>query len=233
MILSVTLSVKKNNLPEESVFMKRFTISTLMVVMFLSLLATSAFAAAPDFQQLGFAKVVAEKTIDPAQATSITYGEVNIDIPEGAFKNPVKFQVLEGPLADFQKKTPKGETVLMNFAFKVTDTTTDELIGKFEKPVIFSYTNDKVTSESKYYDTLQDGEFSLNKVPAKIEGSTLSHPIAGAPVGWAVTSPESTSAVKDATSPVTGLDMTKYMMSGMVLLIAGFILAFMARRRTN
>lgn len=213
--------------------MKRFTISALMVVMFLSLLATSAFAAAPDFQKFGFATVVAEKTIDPAEATYITYGNVKIDIPKGAFKNPVKFQVLEGPIADFQIKAPKEETVLMDFAFKVTDTTNNELIGKFEKPVIFSYTNDKITNESKYYDTLQDGTFSLNKVPAKIEGSTLSHPIAGAPVGWAITSPESISTVKDATSPVTGVNITKYVTIGLVILLSGFMLSITMRRRTN
>ncbi|QED46600.1 hypothetical protein [Cytobacillus dafuensis] len=188
-------------------------------------------ATVPDFQKLGFPNVVAEKTIEPNKATSIEYGNVKIDIPEGTFKNTVKFQVLEGPLADFQKNAPNGETALMNFAFKVTDLTTNELVGKFEKAVMFSYTDDKINANSKYYDTLVDGTFSLNKVPAKIEGTTLSHPIKGAPVGWAVTSLNT--PVKNATSPVTGMNVIPWVLGGTALLLAGISLPLLARRRMN
>ncbi|WNS76282.1 hypothetical protein RRV45_04550 [Bacillus sp. DTU_2020_1000418_1_SI_GHA_SEK_038] len=211
--------------------MRRLTFTLVMVLMALSLLATSAFAAVPDFQTIGFPNVVAEKEIDPGKADSITYGNVKIDIPEGTFLNPVKFQILEGPLADFQKNAPEGETVLMNFAFRVTDLSTNELIGMFEKAVMFSYTDEKVNSGSKYYDTLVDGTFSLNKVPATIEGTTLSHPIKGAPVGWAVTSPAA--PVKNATSPVTGMNMTTWAIGGSALLFAGLVLPLLARRRMN
>lgn len=211
--------------------MKRLTLSVVTILMALSLLATSAFAAVPDFQTLGFPNVVAEKEIDPSKADSITYGNVKIDIPEGTFLTPVKFQVLEGPLADFQKNAPEGETVLMNFAFKVTDLSTNELIGKFEKAVMFSYTDGNVNENSKYYDTLEDGTFSLNKVPATIEGTTLSHPIKGAPVGWAVTSP--VTPVENATSPVTGMNMTPWLISGSSILLVGLIIPFFTRRRMN
>ncbi|MEH7121730.1 hypothetical protein V7149_07325 [Bacillus sp. JJ1503] len=211
--------------------MKRLTLTVVMFLMSLSLLATSVVAAVPDFQTLGFPNVVAEKEIDPSKADSITYGNVKIDIPEGTFLNPVNFQVLEGPIADFQKNAPEDETVLMNFAFKVTDLSTNEIIGKFEKAVMFSYTDDKVNADSKYYDTLVDGTFSLNKVPATIEGTTLSHPIKGAPVGWAVTS--AAIPVKNATSPVTGMNMTPWAIGGSALLLAGIVLPLFARRRMN
>lgn len=211
--------------------MKRLSFAIVLILMSLSLLATSAFAAVPDFQTLGFPDVVAEKTIEPDKADSIEYGNVKIDIPEGTFVNTVKFQVLEGPLADFQKNSPEGETVLMNFAFKVTDLSTNELIGKFEKAVMFSYTNNMVNENSKYYDTLVDGTFSLNKVPATIEGTTLSHPIKGAPVGWAVTSPST--PVKNATSPVTGMNVIPWVFAGTAILLAGIVLPLLARRRMN
>lgn len=202
-----------------------------MILLVYSLLATSAFAAVPNFQELGFPDVVAEKTIDPSKSNTITFGDVEIAIPKGTFKNEVKFQVLGGPLAEFQKKAPEGETVLMDFAFKVMDLTTNELVGKFDKPVIFSYTNDKVNKNSKYYDTSQDGTFSLNKVPAKIDGTTLSHPIKGAPVGWAVTSPAT--SVKNATTPVTGINMTAWVFAGIGMLLIGSITLIMARRRMH
>ncbi|UVI28496.1 beta-propeller fold lactonase family protein [Paenibacillus spongiae] len=169
--------------------MKRFTLTSLLAVLMLSLFASAAFAAVPDFQSAGFPDVVAEQTIDAGKAATLKYDHVRIVIPEGTFTNKVKFQVLEGSLNDFQAKAPEGETVLMNFAFKVTDLTTGERIGKFNKPVLFRYTSPAITSNSKYYNIQPDGTFVLNSVLPEIHGNTLTHPNPGAPVGWAVTSP--------------------------------------------
>ena len=211
--------------------MKRISLASLLAVMMILVFSASAYAAVPDFQTLGFPTVAAEQTIEAGKAATITYGNVQIKIPEGAFKNQVKFQVIEGPLADFQKKAPTGETVLMDFAFKATDMTTNSLIGKFEKPVLFSYTDANINMNSKYYDTAVDGTFTENKIPAKIEGTTLSHPIAGAGVGWAVTSPAA--AVKHATSPVTGLPTVTLLSIGALLLAVGGAFLIVSRRRTN
>ncbi|GIP33295.1 hypothetical protein [Paenibacillus sp. J2TS4] len=208
--------------------MKRISSACLSMLFTLSLFATAAMAAVPDFEQLGFPTVAAEQTIEAGQAATISYGSVKIEIPEGTFANSVKFQVLEGPLADFQAKAPEGETVLIDFAFKVTDTTTNELIGKFNTPVTFSFTSPSIGEESKYYDTAEDGTFTLNKVPAKIEGNTLSHPIAGAPVGWAVTSPAV--SVDKATSPVTGINLYPWAAVGIIFLLAGAFVYFLSRR---
>lgn len=210
--------------------MKRVSILSLIAAFVMTMFASFASAAAPDFQKLGFPNVVAEKEITPGQASSITYGSVKIDIPADAFTAPVKFQVIEGANADFQAKAPANETVLMNFAFKVTDKATNELVAKFNKPVMFFYTDAKINANSKYYDTTVDGQMVVNKVPAKIEGTTLSHPIAGAGVGWAVTSPAA--AVKNATSPVTGIAAAPWMAGGFVMIIGAAAVWFVARRRT-
>lgn len=210
---------------------KRVSLVSLLTALFVAMFASVSFAAGPDFQKLGFPTVVAEKVIQPGNASVITYGTVKIAIPADAFTAPVKFQVLEGPLAQFQAKAPAGETVLMDFAFKVTDVATGEIVGKFNKPVMFSYNNPKVNANSKYYDTTTDGNLVLNKIPAKIEGSTLSHPIAGAPVGWAVTSPAT--PINNSTSPVTGMPITPYVAWGAVLIGGGFLLMVVTRRRAN
>ncbi|GED15079.1 beta-propeller fold lactonase family protein [Aneurinibacillus migulanus] len=173
--------------------MKKFTSASFLMALIMSLFAATSFAAAvPDFQTLGFPKVVAEQTINAGEAAKITYEHVELKIPEGTFTNEVKFQVLEGNLEDFQAKAPKGETVLKTFAFKVTDLTTNERVGKFNKPVLFSYTSPDINSSSKYYNIKTDGTFALNNVLPEIHGKTLTHPNPGAPVGWAVTSSSST-----------------------------------------
>ncbi|UOF89515.1 hypothetical protein LSG31_16695 [Fodinisporobacter ferrooxydans] len=195
-------------------------------------LSTSvAFAATPppDFQKIGFPTVVAEQTIDPTKATTVSHDNIKIAIPSGAFNRPVKFEILEGPLTNFQNKAPAGETVLMDFAFKVVDPATNTIIGKFNKPVVFSYTDANINVNSKYYDTTTAGTFVLNKIPAKINGTTLSHPILGAPVGWAVTSPSN--SVKQATSPVTGFAYGSYAATGAAILLTGASILYLNRRR--
>jgi len=171
--------------------MKRLTLVSFMMALIIPLFTSHASAAAPDFLALGFPDVALEQTIDAGEGAKFKYGQVKIEIPEGTFVNKVKFQVVEGSLADFQAKAPEGETVLMNFAFQVTDLITKERIIKFNKPVMFSYISPSVNSKSKYYNILPDGTFVLNTVLPEIHGNTLTHPNPGAPVGWAVTSPTS------------------------------------------
>lgn len=211
--------------------MKRFVAASLLATAGLSLSATVAFAAAPDFQTLGFPTVVAEKAINPTADSTISYGEVQVTIPAGTFANPVKFQVIEGPLASFQANAPAGETVLMDFAFKVTDTTTNQLVGKFNKPVVVAYTDARVNANSKYYNTTTDGKFVLNPAAPIITGNTLKHGNPGAGVGWAITSPAT--AVKNATSPVTGLPFATAAEAGAVLLLGGGALMFASRKKAN
>ncbi|WP_227793347.1 beta-propeller fold lactonase family protein [Paenibacillus guangzhouensis] len=188
--------------------MKRLTLVSFMMALIIPLFTSHAFAAAPNFQALGFPDVALEQTIDAGEGAKFKYGQVKIEIPEGTFVNKVKFQVVEGSLADFQARAPEGETVLMNFAFQVTDLITKERIIKFNKPVMFSYTSPSVSSKSKYYNILPDGAFVLNTVLPEIHGNTLTHPNPGAPVGWAVTSP--TSSEKKTPSPGTKAEVEPF-----------------------
>lgn len=153
------------------------------------LFSTSAFAATsgPNFQQDGFPTVVASQVIQPTASATVTAGNITISIPAGAFgSDPVTFDVLEGPTASM---TPDGTTALADFAFKVTDNTTQNLITAFAKPVTFSITSPQITSASEYWDVSPSGALSINPIPSTISGDTLSHKIAGAPVGWVVANP--------------------------------------------
>lgn len=62
-------------------------------------------------------------------------------IPAGTFRDAVKFELLEGPVSNFQKKVPPGQTVFADFAFRVVDTATGQLVGTFQKPVAFTPTD--------------------------------------------------------------------------------------------
>lgn len=146
-------------------------------------------ATVPDFTQYGFPTVVASQSIAAGQAATIQYNGITITVPAGAFTDPVTFDLLEGPISNFVDMAPSGTAPAIDFAFKVVDQTTGQLVGAFSKPVEFSVTSTAITSQSQYYDISTTGAYTLNPVPATISGDTLSHAIAGAPVGWVITDP--------------------------------------------
>jgi len=179
-------------------------------------------ASSPDFTQYGFPTVVAQTNLAAGAGGSLTYGPISIQIPAGAFADPVTFELLEGPVASFQKNAPSGTAVISDFAFKVVDTATNTLVGAFSKPVVFTLSAPSVNAKSQYYNVSTAGVFTLNPIPATISGTTLTHPIAGAGVGWAVTSPAT--GVSNATTPSTGIPVLPIVGTGFILLAAGVFL---------
>jgi hypothetical protein len=167
---------------------KRLKVLLGMSIISMFLFGAVAFAAT-DFTQLEFSKVVAEREIEAGAAAKLSHSGIKIQIPEGAFTQDVTFQVLEGDNSKFQKVAPPGETVIMNFAFRVIDSRTNEIIGSFNKPLMFSYKDNDVNKGSIYYNFKVDGTIANNNTASVIDGRTLTHPVGGAPVGWFITSP--------------------------------------------
>jgi D-xylose transport system substrate-binding protein len=146
-------------------------------------------AAVPDFSQLGFPNVLSSQDIQAGQAATITAGPFTIQVPAGTFDVPVKFEVLTGDLAGFLANTPQGEMPVLDFAFRVTNTQTGQLIGKFNQPVVFTAKDPSIVAGSLYYNITPDGMYAANPTGMKVQAGELTHPIAGAVVGWVITSP--------------------------------------------
>lgn len=166
----------------------RLNVSIGVIIFSVFLFSAIAFAAT-DFTQMGFPNVVAEKYIKAGDASKISHCGIKIQIPEGTFTHDVSFQLLEGDNKSFQANAPAGETVIMNFAFRVMDLETHQLIDKFNKAITFSFKDKDINSGSIYYNVKQEGTFANNNAASVIENKTLSHPIGASPVGWAITSP--------------------------------------------
>jgi len=144
----------------------------------------------PDFTQLGFPTVVATQDITPGQAITITAGAFTVQVPGDAFDVPVTFEILTGDLARFLDQAPAGEMPVLNFAFRVTNTQqTNQLIAKFNKPVTFTAKSTDITDKSAYYNIAPDGTYAANPTGMQVKAGELTHPIAGASVGWVITSP--------------------------------------------
>jgi D-xylose transport system substrate-binding protein len=146
-------------------------------------------AAVPDFSKLGFPTMAASQDITPGTATTIKAGPFTFDVPADAFDVPVKFEVLTGDLANFLSNTPQGEMPVLGFAFRVTNSQTGELIGKFNNPVMFAASAPSIVDKSMYYNISTDGMYTANPTGMQVTAGELTHPIAGAGVGWVITSP--------------------------------------------
>jgi hypothetical protein len=192
---------------------------------------TTAFAASIDYQAHGFGAVAAQATIPAGQGATIQVGGATVTVSAGTFTDPVKFEFLEGPLVSFTSQAPSGQSPIFDFAFKVIDQKTNAIVMKFAKPVMFSYTNQNVNSHSLYYNISPSGSYALNPVNPVIQGNTFKHGIAGAVVGWAITSPVTT--VKQTTSPITGLPLTDWLLTGAALIFGGGVLLAVRRKITQ
>jgi hypothetical protein len=153
---------------------------------------TSAPAGAqvPNMMDNGFPTVLAQQQITPGTATSIQAGPYTIQVPADAFTMPVTFTVLSADPTNFAGKVPAGEEPILAFAFMVKDAQ-GNLVGKFNNPVMFTAKDSRIVAGSMYYNVTPAGEISPNPTGLQVSNGKLSHPIAGAPVGWVITAPKS------------------------------------------
>ena len=187
---------------------------------------SSAAATVPDLSQHGFPNVVASTKLAPGAAGSVRFGPVSVQIPAGAFRGAVKFDLLEGPISNFQAAAPAGQQVVADFALRVVDTATGQLIGTFQKPVTVTVAQSGITPASVLANVSAAGQLTPN-VSAKITGSVLTLPVTSATVGAAVLIRAKT--VPAATSPTTGVPILPIVGCGAVLIVAGVLLIRHAR----
>lgn len=150
---------------------------------------TAQASASPDWTKLGFPTVLATQDITPGTAATIKAGPYSVDVPANAFTDTVKFQVLTGDLARFLDKAPAGQQPVLDFAFNALDTTTNQLVEKFNNPVMLTASDPTITATSMYYNLGPDGTYGPNPTGMKASAGELTHPISGAGVAWVITTP--------------------------------------------
>jgi len=151
--------------------------------------ATSA-PSAPDFSSLGFTTVLASDMITASTAYTITAGPYTVVVPDNAFSVDVQFDVLSADPTGFQSAVPSGEQPVLAFAFMVMDAQTNEFIGQFGAPVMFTAQSPAIVADSKYYNLASDGTLTENATGLQVSAGMLTHPIAGDGVAWLITSPQ-------------------------------------------
>ncbi|GAC1658248.1 MAG: hypothetical protein NVS9B1_17730 [Candidatus Dormibacteraceae bacterium] len=161
---------------------------------------TAAPTAAPSptpnypagFTAFGYPTVTASTNFTPGQDATLTHGGITVQIPGGAYDKPLVFQLLEGQLDYWQKQAPAGTKVISAFAFRSVDQASNELVQKYNAPVIAVFTDPQVSDKSVYWNTTPSDppKVIANPVPATIQGQVLKHGNIGSPVGWIITTPQ-------------------------------------------
>jgi hypothetical protein len=180
---------------------RRVTIKRLSVFVSLFILALGAAIPAaaqstvPDMTQFGFPQVTGTVNFTPGQAMTLTAGDQRVDLPADMLSKPVKFEFLEGDSSFFHQNLEADDAnkqVMAAFAFRVTDMSTGQLVGRFDKPVTWSITSPQITSESEVYNAspANPPKITENPSPGTVQGTTLTHPFGGAGVGWLVLGPQ-------------------------------------------
>ncbi|MCG8348391.1 MAG: hypothetical protein MI924_11510 [Chloroflexales bacterium] len=127
--------------------------------------------------------MIASTTFIPGEATSLTAGGNQVDIPANFLDNPATFELLEGS-ADFFVAQAAARKIVTAFAFRVTDTTTGQRIAPFNKPVQWRFTAPQITAESAVFDTSPANPPAVtpNGVsPGVVEGQNHQSPLCD---GW-------------------------------------------------
>jgi hypothetical protein len=154
----------------------------------------SAQAGVPDFTQFGFPQIVGTVTYTVGTTETITAGNQQVVLPSNFISKTVKFELLQGDPSFFAPSLPitdQGRTIIVAWAFRVTDVATNQLVGRFDNPVQWSVTDPQIGPGSAVYNTTAANPpvITANSAPGTITGTTLSHPFGGAGVGWLVLGP--------------------------------------------
>ncbi|WP_143004387.1 hypothetical protein [Thermus arciformis] len=164
-------------------------------------LALAQTAQAPDPTQYGFPQVVASVILNPWDYLRLGLGPLVLTVPDKAFgQDPVRLELLVGDPAYWQAYAPKGEKVVYAFALRVTDLKTGERVLRFARPLHLSFYSEEIGEKAGYYDVVlaNPPQVSPNPVKPAIrvyplrsrhQVGWLSHPLAGATVGWLITVP--------------------------------------------
>jgi hypothetical protein len=167
----------------------------------------SAQAGVPDFTQFGFPQVIGTVTFTTGTTETITAGNQQVVLPADFISKTVKFELLQGDPAFFAPSLPvtdQGRTIIVAWAFRVTDVDANQLVGRFDKPVQWSVTDPQIAPGSAVFNSTAANPpvITANSAPGTISGTTLSHTFGGAGVGWLALGPPGAAAT--ATAVPTG-----------------------------
>lgn len=147
----------------------------------------------PDLTQYGYPQVAATHRFTPGQSSTVAMGAIVLSLPPDLYTDPLEFELLIGDSAPWQSCIGDQDTVMAPYAYRVRDPATGKRVGRFDKPVTMTFTDERVDDRAVYWITTATSPVTAepSNSPWEIEGSTLRVTNSTARRGWFVTVPKS------------------------------------------
>ncbi len=153
--------------------------------------AGAASGGEPDFALYGFPRVAASEQFTPGRELQIRTGPILLTIPPDFYTDPVRFDLLVGDEAVWQRCVPENRTVVAPYAIRITDPSGNR-VGRFDKPVAATITDSRISSDAKFWTTSPANPPGAEHASAQpsIEGNTIRAANGSARIGWFTTAPK-------------------------------------------
>jgi hypothetical protein len=146
----------------------------------------------PDFGRYGFPQVAATRHFTPGQAQQIQFRGLTLTLPADLYTDPLDFELLVSDPAPWQACLGEQFLVLMPYAYRVRNSATGNLLGRFDQPVGFTYTDPRITPQAAYWITTATSPVTVetSSNPWTVEATTLKINNPTARRGWFITVPK-------------------------------------------
>lgn len=165
--------------------LKNFIIFSFLIVAFLLFNCKKGYV--PNLAERGFPTVVESVELGPGQADTLRIDPFMVAIPQGAFSDSVRFEILSGKPDNFKPKAPTGELPILAFAFRITDLKTGKYIMELAQPMPLTVTDGNITDQSKFYQISKQGDYSIISTAVEIIPGQLRYSVTSVEDGWVIT----------------------------------------------
>lgn len=130
--------------------------------------------------------VIAQKTIPAGYASWLEAGNLRVDIPQGAFRTAVSFEILQEKNHILDLTNLEKGQILTNYAFRVRRLSDGKLLVRSEKPIEVGLSLKNVTNFQLWDFELTNPKNLIKDTDFQIINQTLVHQVTDFSLGWLV-----------------------------------------------
>jgi hypothetical protein len=122
--------------------------------------AHAALLTTPELGDAYFTNVLTSQIVDTQQAIALPAGPYTLQVPQGAFSEPVRITLYSADPAAFAGMSPRDGAPVLAFDLRVTNPKTGETITQSNEPLTLTVTDYTITLGSQFEQLTADGQLT-------------------------------------------------------------------------